>query len=315
MPLFRKFKIQTRILLCLCLSSLGTYAQQSDTLQLDSISQDSTVKQSFQFTHLIPVYSHLQYGKIPQAIAYGAVHAGSFAYGFNQNLNLNKLRTTINNRINALAIDSTLEFSSPFYQNLNAFYATKFRRNLSFGVFGLSLVHSFVTARNHTAESIHLALPTKRAMASAAIPGLGQVMNGKLWKLPIVYGALGACVYFTSQNLQQYQKFQTLTVLLEKNKQFELQQFYTFYNAQDGIDYTQVPASSAAQYSAFYKKNLDNLVLATIGVYALQILDAFVDAHFQGAPKDITISENRLSPIGGMDIYSGQYNFGFQYRF
>lgn len=38
--------------------------------------------------------------------------------------------------------------------------------------------------------------PAKAAFYSAILPGLGQAYNKRYWKIPIVYGAIGAGVYF-----------------------------------------------------------------------------------------------------------------------
>lgn len=37
--------------------------------------------------------------------------------------------------------------------------------------------------------------PRKAIIRSAIIPGWGQIYNKKYWKLPLVYGALGATAY------------------------------------------------------------------------------------------------------------------------
>ena len=37
--------------------------------------------------------------------------------------------------------------------------------------------------------------PSRAAFYSAIIPGLGQIYIGKSWKVPLVYGAIGASVY------------------------------------------------------------------------------------------------------------------------
>ena len=42
--------------------------------------------------------------------------------------------------------------------------------------------------------------PSKAAFYSAIIPGLGQVYIGKPWKVPIVYAAIGASLYYYDLN-------------------------------------------------------------------------------------------------------------------
>ena len=42
---------------------------------------------------------------------------------------------------------------------------------------------------------INILRPSKAAFYSAVIPGLGQIYNDKLWKVPLVYAALGISGY------------------------------------------------------------------------------------------------------------------------
>jgi len=46
--------------------------------------------------------------------------------------------------------------------------------------------------------------PAKAAFYSAILPGLGQAYNKKCWKIPIVYGAIGAGVYFIMDNNKKH---------------------------------------------------------------------------------------------------------------
>ncbi|MGS0527506.1 DUF5683 domain-containing protein [Zobellia nedashkovskayae] len=51
--------------------------------------------------------------------------------------------------------------------------------------------------------------PSKAAFYSAVFPGLGQIYNKRYWKVPIVYGAIGAAVYGYTWNNNQYQRVRT----------------------------------------------------------------------------------------------------------
>lgn len=37
--------------------------------------------------------------------------------------------------------------------------------------------------------------PARAAFYSAVLPGLGQAYNKRYWKIPLVYGAIGASIY------------------------------------------------------------------------------------------------------------------------
>ena len=49
--------------------------------------------------------------------------------------------------------------------------------------------------------------PSKAALYSAVLPGLGQVYNKKYWKLPLVYGAIGTGVYIVVWNQDYFSEF------------------------------------------------------------------------------------------------------------
>ena len=113
--------------------------------------------------------------------------------------------------------------------------------------------------------------PAKAAFYSAALPGLGQIYNKKYWKVPIVYCALGGCIYYFNKNNDLYHKYRD--AYKRRLAGFTDDEFYG-----NGT----VPAISndgliRAQKSL--KRNKELSILVTIGIYALNIIDANVDAH------------------------------------
>jgi hypothetical protein len=120
--------------------------------------------------------------------------------------------------------------------------------------------------------------PKVAARRSAIIPGWGQVYNGSWWKVPIIYGGLGACIYFIDYNNQQYR-------------------FYV--DALEGGDLTDPNQVRQAQRLAdYWRRSRDLVFLTTIGVYALQILEASIDAHLKGFDVDEQLALNIKPKIG-----------------
>ncbi len=121
-------------------------------------------------------------------------------------------------------------------------------------------------------DSVHSA--RKSAIVAAIIPGGGHIYNqiyktsdmkNKLWwKLPIVYGGLGAAVYFTVFNHQEYTFFHNERLnRLDPN-------FATNLAYSDGQLKT-----LQEQYRAWR----DYSIIAGLGVYLLQLVDANVEGH------------------------------------
>ena len=108
--------------------------------------------------------------------------------------------------------------------------------------------------------------PARAAFYSAIIPGLGQAYNKSYWKIPIVYLAIGIPTY----------------LYIENDKELN-------------------------RYRDAYKSRLDGrtddemAMLFAIGFYALNIIEANVDAHL----KQFNVDENlSLEPF----MYQNYFN-------
>jgi hypothetical protein len=49
--------------------------------------------------------------------------------------------------------------------------------------------------------------PVKVVWMGAIIPGFGQIMNRRYWKVPIVYAGFAGCAYAISLNATRYEKY------------------------------------------------------------------------------------------------------------
>ncbi|MCX2680710.1 DUF5683 domain-containing protein [Galbibacter sp. EGI 63066] len=121
--------------------------------------------------------------------------------------------------------------------------------------------------------------PAKAAFYSAILPGLGQVYNKSYWKVPLVYGAIGTGVYFYINNTDQYNRYRD--AYKRRLAGFQDDEFYDING--DGIIPGTPDVSDDALRDAqeFYQRNRDLSLLITIGLYALNIIDANVDAHLK----------------------------------
>ncbi|GCD78134.1 hypothetical protein JCM31826_16160 [Thermaurantimonas aggregans] len=101
---------------------------------------------------------------------------------------------------------------------------------------------------------------------SALVPGLGQAYNKKYWKIPLVYAALGATGYFVLENDHQYRYYYGG---LERLVLDSVDIFEGRYSPENLIFIANT-----------YRRWRDLSALLFIAAYGLNILDAYVDAHF-----------------------------------
>lgn len=112
--------------------------------------------------------------------------------------------------------------------------------------------------------------PTKAAIYSTVLPGLGQGYNKKYWKIPIVYAGFGVLTYFIISNTREYKKYG---------------EAYTYVANGDstGIDNDYVGKYDEQQLldgKNYYRRNMELSYIITGLWYVLNIIDASVDAHF-----------------------------------
>jgi hypothetical protein len=112
--------------------------------------------------------------------------------------------------------------------------------------------------------------PAKASFYSAVLPGLGQAYNGKYWKVPIVYAALGTGVYFYVWNNDNYNRYRDAYKLRINGKPDD-------YDGLNGNPFLSEKTLEKAQES--YKSDRDLTLMITIGMYVLQIIEASVNAH------------------------------------
>jgi hypothetical protein len=148
-------------------------------------------------------------------------------------------------------------------------------------------------------EIINPLSPAKAAFYSAVLPGLGQAYNKKYWKIPIVYGALGTGIYFYTTNNKNYNRYRD--AYKRRLAGFEDDEFFGRVTL-DGLQRGQ----------KFYRKNKEVSLLVTIGVYALNIIDANVDAHL----LQYNINENlSLAPHFKVNEFDAKSDLGLTLNF
>ena len=128
----------------------------------------------------------------------------------------------------------------------------------------------------------------KAVWLGAIVPGAGQIYNKSYWKLPIVYGAFMGCGYAISMMQNRYSGY--------RNAYIDL-----YYDIQagsvsedpgksyiavipDGYDLSRVGGANTwmntlKNRQSTYRRYRDYSILATVVVYALSLIDAYVDAQ------------------------------------
>ena len=125
--------------------------------------------------------------------------------------------------------------------------------------------------------------PVKVVWMAAILPGAGQIMNHKYWKLPIVYGGFLGCAYAITWNGSKYQDYRTAYRDIIDNDP-TTNTFLEIIPKGLTINSPQINGIAGwtktlkAKQDAF-RRYRDLSIIVTIGVYALTIVDAYVDAQ------------------------------------
>jgi len=143
---------------------------------------------------------------------------------------------------------------------------------------------------SQSAENDNTAIhsPRKATIFSAVLPGLGQAYNKKYWKIPIVYVGIGAFTYLAYDNQVEFNRYKNAYLIRQDGGTDE---FYGTYNNQALINSMDL-----------YRKQRDLCIIGAALFYAIQIVDANVDANL----FDFDISDDlsmRLTPATFNQVY------------
>ena len=123
--------------------------------------------------------------------------------------------------------------------------------------------------------------PKRALWLALVIPGGGQIYNRKYWKLPLVYGGFIGCMYAMSWNNTMYKDYSQAYIDLMDNDP-STQSYNQFLHL--GMKIT--TDADKKRYQDIFRKRKDKYrrwrdlsFFVMLGVYALSVIDAYVDAE------------------------------------
>ncbi len=133
--------------------------------------------------------------------------------------------------------------------------------------------------------------PSKAALYSTLLPGLGQAYTNKYWKIPIIYAGLITSGYYVNDNYQKYNLYKD--TFIDRVNGEKNDQFINIYSDND-----------LQTLTSFYRRNTEVSSLLFLLTYILNILDASVNAHLVNYDISENISINLIPKNMSNNSYS-----------
>lgn len=128
-------------------------------------------------------------------------------------------------------------------------------------------------------KQIFIPNPKTAMWLAIAFPGGGQIYNRKYWKLPIIYGGFMGCVYALNWNNTMYRDYsQAYIDIMDSDPNTKSYENFIprGYDINRNLQHIQDMFKRRKNY---YRRYRDLSIFCMIGVYALSIVDAYVDAE------------------------------------
>ncbi len=149
---------------------------------------------------------------------------------------------------------------------------------------------------------------SKRSLwLGAIIPGFGQIVNKKYWKLPFVYGGFMGFAYAISWNNQKYQTYKNAYIdIIDTDPTTNsfvdiLPRGYTMATYPGGKETYKARLKTAQNQFHQYR---DLSIILSVVYYAVVLLDAYVDAELYDFDVSPNLSFN-VSPAQIPTDYAG----------
>lgn len=166
---------------------------------------------------------------------------------------------------------------------------------------------------------IKIHLPRKATIYSAVLPGLGQIYNKQIWKVPIIYGGFVGLGWLVQYNHIKYLDY--------KRSYFELNDsdletdYYNEILDPDNLS----PIDELAESSSlndrivnnidFFSRRRNVLIIGLVGFYLFNILDANVTAHLIDfdISEDLTLNFEpvAIDPLTNTPILGATFTYNF----
>lgn len=161
--------------------------------------------------------------------------------------------------------------------------------------------------------------PTKAVIYSAIFPGLGQIYNRKYWKLPIIYGGFIGLSYAISWNGRYYNDYtNAYRAIMQEFPRDKVNSDVWLPFISGATDPNQISDAQLNTYKNSFKRNRDSYrryrdlsIIGVVALYALCVIDAYVDASL----FDFDISPDlslKVEPSAMRNEMIGSNSFGVQ---
>lgn len=162
---------------------------------------------------------------------------------------------------------------------------------------------SLLKSAGHKKKDRFIPDPKKALWLAIVFPGGGQIYNRKYWKLPLVYGGFLGCIYAMTWNNTMYRDYSQAYIDImdsdENTKSYE-----NFIPVRYDVKANQAHLQDVFRRKKnYYRRFRDLSMFCMIGVYALSIIDAYVDAELSSfdISRDLTM---KVSPTVINEKYS-----------
>lgn len=133
------------------------------------------------------------------------------------------------------------------------------------------------------------AKPKLASALSAIFPGAGQAYNRSFWKMPLIYGGIGAGIYFHTISRKEYKVFSDSYIAR-----------YGDGSVVDPLDGQTLSESYLLGELEVYRKQQEWAIIGITAVYVIQIVEAAVDAHL----SSFDVSEDLSLRIGPSSVFA-----------
>lgn len=123
---------------------------------------------------------------------------------------------------------------------------------------------------------------SKYAILWGLLPGGGQIYNRKYWKLPIVWGAFTTCFYAFKFNQQKYTEYHEAYRDMSSEDPSKNTAWLAFTpkdTKPEDFEKYKYLLNNFKRGDEYFHRWRDISIVVGIGIYALSIIDAYVDAE------------------------------------